>query len=359
MGTMMLRTAPLLAISVICSEAVAADPFPKEMFAQLVIGDGKEQSKFAWPKEERFTHTWRSTGEVIRVLSLDATIRANDEVHRIEKLLVAAWPVDGIYRLDALSAPTREALELAENLLYSGGGWKLKSESIERPTLSFSSDRSTITASVRYLSPKLAPQRDAWIAWSYATTLLASDPPVDQEFTPPMGRCSMDTAPQEESAKYADKCYAEGRLGCYLQLQVRIMEDRFSRVAWSSYGEASHDTEVDRLSRAGIDAQRFLMGLSYQFAAEKPREEIWPWRLARAFNESKSSAQFEKALASIAGDESIDEYNRLRASITLAYRLLRLQGDARKPAEIKTKLAELPLSPASKMWLEGYLFSES
>jgi hypothetical protein len=58
----------------------------------------------------------------------------------------------------------------------------------------------------------------------------------------------MDTTPQEAARLYAELAYARGDLGKFLQLQVRIMGDQFERVAWSSFGEAAHSTEAERLS---------------------------------------------------------------------------------------------------------------
>ncbi len=119
----------------------------------------------------------------------------------------------------------------------------------------------------------------------------------------PRGYCSMDRSPQVEGMKYADVCAAAGRTGCYLQLQVRVMGDGVgTRNAWSSYGEASFPTYVERIEEIGIDVERFLLGLAWSYDADEERAaSVGPWRLARAMVESGRGDAFDAALAGAEG----------------------------------------------------------
>jgi len=136
----------------------------------------------------------------------------------------------------------------------------------------------------------------------------------------PVGRCSMDTGPQAAATAYADLCYAAGKLGCFLDLQVQVMGDQFERVAYSSYGEAAHETRSDRLRNIGIDPARFLRGLVFRYAvAGAHRRELDPWRLARSMKEAGLGADMLAFLRSAATRPELDTFNRMRAAETYAY----------------------------------------
>ncbi len=127
--------------------------------------------------------------------------------------------------------------------------------------------------------------------------------------------------------RYAELCFVAGRLGCFLNLQVLIMGDSFERVAYSSYGEADHTTESERLRDIGIDVQRFLRGLMYQFNASGiERPEIDPWRLARSIREAQLGQTMTTFLRDEAKRRNLDPTNRLRAAQTLAF--FRLQSES-------------------------------
>ena len=144
----------------------------------------------------------------------------------------------------------------------------------------------------------------------------------------PVGRCSMDSAPQAAAMAYADLCYAAGKLGCFLDLQVRVMGDQFERVAYSSYGEAAHETRSERLRNIGIDPARFLRGLVFRFAvpgAGAGRRELDPWRLARSMKEVGLGPEMTAFLKKSATKADLDTFNRMRAAETYAY--LRFQDE--------------------------------
>ena len=168
----------------------------------------------------------------------------------------------------------------------------------------------------------------------------------------PMGRCSMDTAPADAARAHADLCYGAGRIGCFLQLQVRIMGDRFSRVAWSSYGERAAKTESTALVDAGIDARRFLLGLLVQFDDPRfsaPREEMNLWRLARSMHES--GIDFVADLERLAGDAALDGVNRHRATQTLW--LLERRAKKADAKTVAARFAQLDLLPVAQTWVEA------
>ncbi|MCB9546039.1 MAG: hypothetical protein H6706_09320 [Myxococcales bacterium] len=221
---------------------------------------------------------------------------------------------------------------------------------------------------------------DTLLAWAYATTLLVSEPPVydeevDRDWSNqeklaalkadgkkaemvavyrryrPMGRCSMDTAPAQTARDYADLCYELGQIGCFLQLQVRIMGDRFERVAASSYGERAASTGSAALIAAGVDARRFLLGLLLQYDVEglRPREEMGPWRLARSMAES--GLDFGPDLLALATDAHLDAANRLRASTVLW--LLWRRAEELPATTLVERLKGQPLLPMARAWMQA------
>ncbi len=166
----------------------------------------------------------------------------------------------------------------------------------------------------------------------------------------PVGRCSMDRAPANTAQAYADTCYERGHIGCFLQLQVRIMGDRFERAVWSSYGERAASTNVSRLSDAGIDVRRFLRGLLVDFTVAGPKREwIGRWRLVRSMKESGMGADFVRELEGLATDTELDGYNRLRA--TQALWLMWRRAEDIGQAKAKLRFSKLDLDPVSVRWI--------
>jgi hypothetical protein len=166
----------------------------------------------------------------------------------------------------------------------------------------------------------------------------------------PVGRCSMDTYPQTVAREHADACKKAGRLGCYLQMSVRVMADNFTRAVYSSYGEQSHGTESHLLNDTGVDTGRFLRGLLFHFPSQvKSPVGIGLWRLSRSMRESGRSKAFVTELQALAGDSTLDEANRLRVTVTLAYLHM---GAGKSNTQTAQKMDRLNLSETSKMWLE-------
>jgi hypothetical protein len=61
----------------------------------------------------------------------------------------------------------------------------------------------------------------------------------------PVGGCSRDQMPRLVAQEYADLCLQQKRLGCFLQLQVRLMGDHFERVAYSSIAARMNEPAAD------------------------------------------------------------------------------------------------------------------
>jgi hypothetical protein len=160
----------------------------------------------------------------------------------------------------------------------------------------------------------------------------------------PVGRCSMDSSPQTSAAAYAALCHAEGRTSCFLQLELRRMQAGlgFSRMAWSSYGEASFQPEPDTLAEAGVELLPFFSGLLLQY--QEPQDPPVPLSLGalgRAMAASAEAPALLGALRARAEDPGLDAWNRLRAVVALA-------GAGWTEAE----LLALDLEPFSRSWVE-------
>ncbi|MEO1170612.1 MAG: hypothetical protein AAFX94_00960, partial [Myxococcota bacterium] len=163
----------------------------------------------------------------------------------------------------------------------------------------------------------------------------------------PMGRCSMDERPQQTAVRYADACYREGDLACFARLYVRIINNRFDSVAWSSYGDAAASTYAFELEKTGINAKRFLLGLVLHFGGDRP-EQARLWRLGRAFAEAQLTGDAERLLTGWAQSESLDPYNRFRATVTLAGAL---HQQSKNPAEVAERVGRLSLTPHARQWV--------
>ncbi|MDI1450493.1 hypothetical protein [Polyangium sp. 6x1] len=276
------------------------------------------------------------------------------------------------HELQVEFAATDEAYDQAR--LWNRHGWKLATGPMERAAagvpLVFERGSSRVRIEPTYVSSEGRIPMEALDAWSYVAALLASDPPVydanrasfeedaaekiaaaraagDKEKAlsyyrvwRPMGRCSMDSRPAQVAREYAELCYEMGKLGCFLQLQLRIMGDQFARVAYSSYGEASHATEAERLTETGLDVDTFLLGLALRFSGVSREGELGGSRLVRSIKESGRAAPIAARLATWAKDATFDEYSRLTATQIVAL----LEEDAALADEEE-------LSEIARLWL--------
>lgn len=290
--------------------------FPELAYLQLPRGKAKTPRPFPWPKVSAFQEAWQGKNAARLVRVLEAEVRVEGEVHTV--LLALTGPEKAV-RLTPLGGDTKAASDASERIAW-GSPWRAEGELKPGAHYTLHGKERTTTLKVRRVSPagRVAPS-DLWTAWTYVTVLLGESPAKDGEFTIPMGSCSMDTAPQQAARRHAETCFEAGRMGCFLDFQIRIMGDQFSRMAQSSYGERAHHTQSERLLDAGLDLERFFRGLLVRYDTDEARaRELGTWRLARAVAELGDSA-LPESFAPIANDERVDEYNRLRATQTLVY----------------------------------------
>lgn len=161
----------------------------------------------------------------------------------------------------------------------------------------------------------------------------------------PMGSCSMDTRPQEAARLYAELAYARGDLGRFLHLQVLIMGDQFERTAWSTYGEAVHTTEAERLLSTGIDVDQFLIGLLIVRPGRDVRLDTW--RFARSVREAGRAKSITPELSRLAQSATTDPYTRLRATQALLF----LSESSSGRAAVANAVLALDLHPVARQWL--------
>lgn len=285
--------------------------FPALAFLQLPRGK-VARSGFPWPASQRFRSQWESADSARLIRVVEARWNGSPVVLSVEE--------SGERLLfDAIAAKNPDALSELESAVY--GSWMRTAGSLEPGgTLVLKDDERTLSLEVLRASPVGTPRgQPLWTDWTYLAVLLETDPAGEDEFPIPMGRCSMDTRPQETARRHAETCFLAGRMGCFLDFQIRIMGDQFARVASSSYGERVSATHAERLLAAGLDVPRFLRGLLARYQTEPPRRrEIGEWRLGRAIAEL-GLPEAEQALIQVASDPSVDEFNRARATQALFF----------------------------------------
>jgi hypothetical protein len=208
--------------------------------------------------------------------------------------------------------------------------------------------------------PRRTLRPDLWTAWVYATTLLeAGDPEADPPVS--MGGCSMDTRPMKEAISHAKAAQKQGLLGRFLRFRVRVLGDRFERVAWSSGGQALMRTDADALAQAPIDTDRFLVGLVVTLNAEHPSPiGLNAFRLGRGIAEAGRAPSLVPVLKAIAVDDRVDVMNRVRATQVLTYVLAhdqslpalgRATSQSRSVESVAADLAALGIPEAARRWL--------
>lgn len=168
----------------------------------------------------------------------------------------------------------------------------------------------------------------------------------------PMGRCSQDTRPQTVAASYADYCYRTRRLGKFLNLRVQLAGNYFSRVAWSGWTEQNSPPKGDALLSLGLDVERFMFGLLWQFSKHDDAEKLGAWRWARTVHEGGMAALLRPTLEARVQDEQLDPLNRFLATLALA-QLDALQhgGDGSLTADVQSRLESMALHSIARRWL--------
>lgn len=361
---------------VILSLLLAATPFPEALKQPQLA----RLERFTFPTAEKFETAW-SEHTTRGVPVVRGSIQFEKET---TKGWFALWPHEGATQLVPLVALKGEPDDGWTAASTDGTTWKLSRWEAS----------GTFTLEER-LSAEMA---DAdLVPWTYTTTLLTSSGPLYDEGAEgdsllmaelrslkkpgdaqtwakahkaddalyarfrtfrPMGTCSMDTTPQEAARLYAELAYERGDLGRFLQLQVRIMGDQFERTAWSSYGEAAHETESGRLLSTGIDVDQFLLGL---LIARPGRDEgLGAWRFARSVREAGREKTLAPELERLALSATSDPYTRLRATQALLYVSDAFIVDAAPPQRPTTPegrrkagqaMLSLALHPLARAWL--------
>jgi hypothetical protein len=202
-------------------------------------------------------------------------------------------------------------------------------------------------AALELLAGKMPSQDDRWGAlayWAQETQNSAIELAVLRRYRP-VGRCSMDLRPQMLASRYGDLCFEVGKLGCTLQLQVRVMASNFDRVAWSSYGDAAAQTESAHLWELGIEARRFLMAFVLDYPDQSLPVNVGLYRLGRGMAESPEVDRLSGHVRAWAEDPTLDASNRLNAALVLLNIRSRSYGSYVQPAR---ELAELKLHPLAQ-----------
>ncbi len=358
---------------------LAATPFPEVLTRPTVA----RLEQFSFPPAEAFTTAWNERPS---------------EGHQVVRgaLKLGSQPIEGWFLLVAeAGVTTLRPLVVAEEALDRWSAWTATSTATS--TWHLTRDGTRVGTLEVLEAPSAQMSEVDLVPWTYVQTLVATATPLyepgadfDAELTAmidglsgasltawakkhraddalfrkfarfrPMGSCSMDTAPQEAARAYAELAFARGDLAAFLQLQVAIMGDRFERVAWSSFGEAAHSTEAERLIGTGVDVDQFLLGLVISRPGD--RATINTWRLARSIREAGRRRSLEPVLERLAQSPSTDAYDRLRAVQVLLFSDdafaerspepgKQRSVEARRRAAVK-RLERLSLSPVAKQWL--------
>lgn len=170
----------------------------------------------------------------------------------------------------------------------------------------------------------------------------------------PRGMCSMDPYPQSIAERYAALCRRQGDLGCFLQLHVQLMGNQFPRRSNSSAGALLQPTYSSGIAESGVDVERFLSGLLIEYQGVPRRHRsIGPWRLGMAMAEAGLSPTSPQELVE---DETLDPFNRLRATATLLSLLVNSGENhdrTQVPPEVCSRLLDLDLHSTSLQWVTG------
>lgn len=223
------------------------------------------------------------------------------------------------------------------------------------------SRRPTISVSDFVPLPSQPPTEDAALFAGYAAALLG-DSPGDPEI--PAGQCSLDSGPASRAEEIATVAEAEGALGRFLRMRLRVAGDRFDRAAFSSFADELHGVEASGFASAPVDLTAFLAGLCFSFDDPVARESaISPQRLGRLIVVAGLADALAPWLRAQAEDSRLDPFNRLRMLQTLQSVVARY--DARPRVGVAAwidadryrigLLRRLDLRPEGRWWLDGSL----
>lgn len=327
---------------------------PLAAFLRVPPKEERAPTKWSWPKDDEFAGVWSKRGGVKSVRVVEADFGDGDGAKSRVLIGVAS---DGAFIADSRGEGRHSS--------YLPDEWSapLRTATVGTTLEQTYEGKRYATLQVVRVVDGAAVTDSAWVPFTFATTLLrhdgdlydkdpsgdapdatASDEEKLKAFRAyrPVGRCSMDRAPQMAAADYRDLCQKMGRIGCFLQLQTRLMADSFDRVAWSSWGEAVAGTDAKALVDAGVDVPRFLVGVGLILDDDNLRPGgINTWRLARSIAESGRRTELREKALSLVEDESLDELNRVRFAQVVAFldgQLSKKSRDDEGPSQVWTGL---------------------
>ena len=170
------------------------------------------------------------------------------------------------------------------------------------------------------------------------------------------GSCSMDSAPREHAKSIAKLSAETANWETFLRSHLDIMNDRFDRVAQSSYGDASFGTYIGELEALEINVHDLMLGISLRM--DNPSENHYygtVHRVGRALGESKYAQEIENTMSAMIADEKLDLYNR--AVIYFLYRnyINYITDKSKKKAneeKLKAAIKQLPAYISSQISFE-------
>jgi hypothetical protein len=337
-------------------------PFPTGAFERPATLPAA--SKWAWPDLAVFRKRFGdySEAKTTRLVHADVRLRSGEERVVESAYLVVRPHGEARFEFEALAphdAGSRlgRALELCNSWQLVLGDLEGRGPAATRARCDDAGDFNglELTLDVRSTTPSASVRADAWTAWVYASVLLEWGPPAWIEHPLPIGTCSMDQAPREAAAGYAKQCFSEHDLGCFLQFQVLLMGDGFKRVAYSSMAQRINGTSANDLAKSGIDVPRFFAGLLIEARGAPARRLNVPlYRLGRAIAEAGRSDEMMAILQRLAEDRHLDDWNRTRAALAIAYLLSYGAAPFRSPqAALATVGQGWSLTPAARAWMES------
>ena len=161
-----------------------------------------------------------------------------------------------------------------------------------------------------------------------------------------VGMCSADTTPQRTTRLFAELASARGDLPTFVDLQVQLMANSFERVAWSSLAERGQPTGAQRLLEANVDVDALFLGLLIQHPGAVA--SLDDWRLARAIREAGRTEALLPRLQALATMESLDPYNRFRATEVWLHLQVYDERTLQNLAAVQARAALLELDPISR-----------
>ncbi len=302
----------------------------------------------------------------VRVLEASACVITSDGPEtRVGLRLVGSirgagrkWTIDPVLTLIRRPGATRNPLHRRMRWTITAGSWDSG-----RVNLRAEYGRTRVELTGARITQAPAVPIGCWVDWIYAETLLAHGLDSAPDPKLPVGQCSRDPAPAQVAMRIADRAEFRGDLGRFLRMRFRIVGDLFDREAWSSTDDVVRSPRLDSITEAPVDVARLLAGIVLRFETEEtPCPRPNPWRLGRAIACSEIAGTMTARLRTLVEDPSLDEWNRLRALVTLASVLSydrsrpplgEHDARTRTDEDVAGELRKLRLPRIGEYWLEA------